>query len=285
MQDDTIHPAPDANERAEAAKVALSRVAVCLVEPQGAANIGSVARAMKNMGMTRLLLVNPTDYDVPEARMMATNAHDVLMGAEVHPTMMEAIAPFHVVVSTTRRIGKSRLMDYTPKTLAEHLSERLAEPETSAVICFGREDHGLSTEEIDLAPIVCKIPTADLHGSLNLSQAVMVIAYELWQSLAVPEVEEAGAQKRDDRRPADSDQIERFFDQIQPLLLECGFLDKNNPEWIMRALRKMVHKAELEHREIKILRGVCSDMEWYLNHVAKVGKRDGQRTLDGRGGS
>jgi tRNA/rRNA methyltransferase len=254
----------------------LNKVAICLVEPIKAGNIGSVARAMKNMGLSRLILINPPDLEDPECKKMSAGAYDIVKSSEIKSNLREAVAPFQMAVSTTRRLGKGRAPDFTPRSFAEHLRTQLHE--TSAVICFGREDSGLTTEEIDLAPLILTIPSHRKYASLNLAQAVMLVCYELFTA----SIEENHGVSRE---LCDSDQIERYFEQVQPLLLECGFLDPNNPSWIMRTLRKIIHRAQLEHREIKILRGICSDLEWYLNHVAKEGKRDGIRNVDGRSGT
>lgn len=255
----------------------LERVAICLVEPLQPGNIGSVARAMKNMGLSSLRLVNPPDLNDLDCRKMAVGAWDLVENARVFTSLREAIEPFHVRVSTTRRLGARRTMDFTPRTFGEHLARNLGEDQ-SAVVVFGREDKGLNTDELELAPMIVTIPSDSEYESLNVAQAVMVVAYEL-------RIAQAGDAKPESRESADSGQIEGFFDQFLPLMTECGFLAKKDPQHVVIAIRKMLHKADPDHREIKILRGMCADMEWYLNHVAKVGKRDGQRTLDGRGGA
>jgi len=254
----------------------LKKVAICLVEPLKAGNIGSAARAMKNMGLSRLILVNPPALDDPECMRMAAGAYDLIEAASIHTSLREAVAPFQILASTTRRLGRGRPPDFTSRTFAPWVANQLHEAQ--AVICFGREDKGLTTEEIDLAPLILTIPSDERYASLNVAQSVQVVAYDLYCALKDP-------RPVPERELCDSDQIERYFDQVQPLLLEIGFLDPNNPAWIMRTLRKMVHRAQLEHREIKILRGICSDLEWYINHVAEVGRRDGKRSVDGGGGT
>lgn len=253
-----------------------TRVAVCLVEPLQAGNVGSVARAMKNMGLSRLVLVNPPNLGSEECRKMAVSAYDIVENARVCDNLREALAPFTVCVSTTRRLGVRREMDFTPRTLARHLAENLGEGD--AAIVFGRENKGLNQDEIELAPLVMTIPADPAYPSLNVAQAVLIAAYELHLAVA-PEPVPRG------RDVVDADQIERLFDQALPLLLECGFLAKKEPQHVTISLRKLLARAAPEQRDIKILRGICSDMEWYLNHIAKTGKRDGIRTLDGRGGT
>ena len=254
----------------------LSKIAICLVEPIKGGNVGSIARAMKNTGLTRLILVNPPELDTPECRMMGVGALDLVKNALVYDSLEEAIAPFNICVSTTRRLSKNRRADFSPRSFASYVLPKLGDAE--AVILFGREDKGLSTKEIDLAPLILTIPSDEAYESLNIAQAVMVIAYELF-------VAAAETPDYSDKQPASSDQIERFFRQARPLLLECGFLLPENPDWILRALRKMLHRAQLDHREIKILRGICSNMNWYLSHVAETGKRDGEGYMDGSGGA
>ncbi len=260
----------------EEKKDLLSRIAICLVEPIKGGNVGSVARAMKNTGLSRLILVNPPELDTPECRMMGVGALDLVKNAEIHTSLEEAIAPFHICVSTTRRLSKNRRPDFTPRSFASYIMPKIGDAQ--AVILFGREDKGLSTKEIDLAPQILTIPSDEAYESLNISQAVMVVAYELF--LAAGEMPDYSY-----KVPASSDQIERFFRQARPLLLECGFLLPENPDWILRALRKMLHRAQLNHREIKILRGICSNMNWYLSHTAETGKRDGEGYVDRSGGT
>ncbi|MBZ0273921.1 RNA methyltransferase [bacterium] len=252
-----------------------SRLAVCLVEPIQPGNIGSVARAMKNMGMSRLVLVRPPDLDAPEARMMSVGAIDILRSATIADTVREAVAPFQIVVSTTARVGQKRPADFTPRSFAAHVAPLLSAGE-EAVVVFGREDKGLTTREIDLAPRIINIPASPEYPSLNIAQAVLIVGYEVYCALAGE-----AAERVPERKLVDADQIERLFEQVRPLLLEIGFLDPSNPEFILSALRKIAGRAGLNWREAKILRGICSDMEWYLNHVAEKGERDGSREVDG----
>ena len=258
------------------AKELFDRIAICLVEPIQAGNIGSVARAMKNMGLRRLILVNPPAIDTPEARMMSAGAQAILKSATIVSSLKEAVAPFSIAVSTTARLGKNRQTTFTPRSFASYLVGQL--PKNEAVICFGREDKGLCQRELDLSSRILTIPTDETYSSLNLAQSVMIVAYELWCAAAQP-------WEPEERELADSGQLERFFGQLQPILLECGFLDPKNPEWIMSSIRKVIHRGELDYREVKILRGICSELEWYLDHVAEGGKRDGIRSVDGCGGS
>jgi len=156
----------------------LSKIAVCLVDPTYAGNVGSVARAIVNMGFSRLLIVGGVDTDCEEAKQMASGNFHIIEQAKRFDSLKEAIAPFQIVAGTSRRVGKSRRPTHTARGFSEFLLPLLKDKE--AVIVFGREKSGLTTQELDLCQYRVYIPSVEKHGSLNLSQAVMVILHELY---------------------------------------------------------------------------------------------------------
>src|SRR5215510_14567087 len=158
--------------------VVLDNIRVVLVEPQHSGNIGAVARAMKNMALSRLVLVNPADHLAMEARMMAMHALDILQQAQVVDTLTQAIANAGYVVGTTRRLGKSRQAQQTSRSIAPLLLE-LAASNLIALV-FGREDSGLSNDELACCHELISIPAHPTFGSLNLGQAVLLVCYELY---------------------------------------------------------------------------------------------------------
>ena len=246
----------------------LSRIAICLVEPTYAGNIGSVSRAMKNMGLSRLILVGGTDPDCNETRQMASGHYDIIENAVHADSVQEAILPYQIVAGTSRRTGKSRRPTHQVNTYPDILFPQLEHNE--AVILFGREKHGLSTEELDLCHHRILIPTNGRDGSLNLAQAVLITAYELWMAAEAPVL-------FTERKLATNEDLEQMYGHMQGLFVEAGFIDKENPQVIMRAFRKILGRNGLTSRDTRILHGVFSDLEWYIDHCVEVGKRDGPR--------
>lgn len=246
----------------------LSRIAICLVEPTYAGNIGSVARAMKNMGLSRLILVGGADPDCNETRQMASGQYDLIENAQRFDSLAEAIRPFEIVAGTSRRTGKSRRPTHLVRDYPDFLFPWLAQNE--AVILFGREKHGLSTEELDLCQHRIIIPTRVRHGSLNLAQAVLLVCYELWLASQAISL-------NTEKKLASSNDLEGMFEHMRRLLTEVGFVKRENPQSMMRAFRHIFGRAGLGPRDIRILRGVFSDIEWYLDHCIQAGRRDGPR--------
>lgn len=244
----------------------LDKIAICLVDPTYAGNVGSVARAMCNTGLSRLILVGGVDVDDEMARKMASGNYHVIENALHVDTLEEAIAPFNLVVGTSRRTGKTRRPTHTVRGFAETFMPMMDDNEM--VIVFGREKHGLTSAELALCQHRVYIPTHQTHGSLNLSQAVMIVTYELFMTVQNVKIGEGLIL-------AKSDEIERMYEHMRTLLLEVGFLSKENPEWMIRAFRLIFGRAGLDSRDIRIIRGMFSDYEWYLDHCLETGKRDG----------
>ncbi len=228
-------------------------VAIVLVEPQNPGNVGMVCRAMKNMGLSRLRLVNPCRLDHPDAAMFAVSAKDVLARAEVFPTLAAALADAPLSVATTRRHGKYRREIVTPGEVALRL--RADGGANNAALVFGREDSGLTTDEVALCRWQATIPTAEEYGSLNLAQAVLVFAYELFR----------GAGKDvsgPPRQLAAGEDLETLYRHMEQSLLRIGFLNPQNPAHLMRTLRRIFARAELDMREVAVLRGIMSQIDW-----------------------
>lgn len=232
----------------------MERVCVVLVEPRHPGNVGMVCRAMKNMGITSLRLVNPCAVDHPEARKFAVSAGDILQSARLFPSLEEALSDVVFSVATTRRFGKYReevmSVEETAKTL--HLRSQ----EGNVALVFGREDNGLTTEELSRCSAVGTIDTAE-YGSLNLAQAVLIFCHELWRSRGGK-----GAESSPGREPASTKELEALFSHMETTLLRIGFLNPENPAHIMRTLRRVIHRARVDSREAAILRGIMSQIDW-----------------------
>lgn len=252
----------------------LDHITVVLVRPVGDGNLGQVARAMKNFGLSKLRLINPCDFDTDLCRRMATNSYEILENARIFADLKSALADLTYVVGTSRRLGKNRERFGTSAALPAWLLPKLT-GDLQAALVFGNESAGLDNDELDLCQFQVEIETDPAHRSLNLAQAVLVLAYELFKAAAHVPTE------IDKIRPARHEQTEQLYAQMRETYLEIGFLAPENPEHVMRALRRLYGRAQISEREVRILRGVLSDMNWYLDHVSKKGERDGYREVVG----
>jgi len=231
----------------------LDRICIVLVEPQTPGNVGMVCRAMKNMGLRQLRLVKGCRTDHSEARRFAVSARDLLDGAIRFESLEDALADIEISVATTRRIGKYRQETMEPAELVTKLREGSGASRVALV--FGREDNGLSTDELALCRWQATIPTSDEYGSLNLAQAVLLFCYEVSRGV-VPGVITTV------REMATAGEMEDLYGHMEKTLLEIGFLDPTNPKHLMRTIRRILARAELDSREISVLRGMMSQMAW-----------------------
>lgn len=228
-------------------------VSIVLVEPQSPGNVGMVCRAMKNFGLHDLRLVNPCPTDDLEAVKFAVSARDLLERARVFASLEEALADIPLSVATTRRHGKYRQEIFSPTEIAAMIGEGI--PANRAALVFGREDSGLTTDEVALCRWQATIPT-DEFGSLNLSQAVLLFCYELRQGLT------RSAAPRDTREVAPQSELEPLYSQMEATLLKIGFLKPENPAHLMRSFRRIFSRAALDSREVAVFRGLFSQVDW-----------------------
>jgi len=229
-------------------------ISIVLVEPQSPGNIGMVCRAMKNMGLKRLRLVKGCDRFHPESLKFAVAAKDLLEQAEIFSDLPSAVADSVLTVGTTRRHGKYRQEILAPPEVASRLKEHAGSGFRAAIV-FGREDNGLTTDELSLCRWHATIPSADEYGSLNLAQSVLVFCYELCKAEAWP----GGGRELELAESAD---MESLFVQMKECLIKIGFLNQQNPEHIMRSMRRIFFRAELDSREVSVLRGLMTQIEW-----------------------
>jgi tRNA/rRNA methyltransferase len=237
----------------------LDNIRVVLVEPQHAGNIGGVARAMKNMALSRLVLVSPADHLAMEARMMAMHGFDILQRAQVVATLSQAVADAGYVVGTTRRVGKSRQAHQTSRSIAPLILELAASNPVALV--FGREDSGLSNDELEQCHEVVSIPAHPIFGSLNLAQAVLLVCYELY-------VTTAGQPLSSLPTLATVAEIERLYNRMREVLRRIGFLHGSDPERMMGYFRRFFARHGLKSRDVKIFLGVFRQIEWYISRHA-----------------
>jgi TrmH family RNA methyltransferase len=230
----------------------MPRLRIVLVEPREAGNVGAVARVMKNFGFEELWIVGEHPPLEPLAGWWASGANDVVANARFAPTLHHAVADAQLTVATSSARGRTTPVDLTPAQLAETFNS-LGENEAMALV-FGREDSGLTREEVVQSQQLAAIPTNPDFPTMNLAQAAGVFCFAL--SL----VTRASAGRE---RP-DAAFLERLHERAESLLLEVGFLHPNNPDRIYDDLRAIVSRAGLDVREATILLGIIRQIEWKL---------------------
>lgn len=233
-------------------RISLDNIKIILVRPRFPENIGSVARAMKNMNLSKLAIVNGVSPIHPNAYKLASGAEEILERAEEFLTLKEAIADLECIVATTSRTEKERNPFLRPKELAKKLVP-LSQKNRIGIV-FGSEKEGLTNEELSLCHLYVKIPTSETFPSLNLSQAVMILCYELFQA--------QGNVSKPPTSLASSEEIEKMFDHMEKTLIDIGFLEVKNPNRIMRTLRRLFGRSQMDQREVRILHGILSKVDW-----------------------
>lgn len=245
------------------AKVNLDHIAIILVEPQIPENIGAVVRAMHNMGLSQLVLVNPKNYDLSRVMKTATGSSiDVAEKMEVYHGLREALGLFQYVIGTTARTGSLRPAMIQPRYLAEELT--LISQNNLVAILFGPEDRGLSNEQLRYCDTIATIPTA-CFSSLNLAQAVMIVSYEIFLAARDSAYEPLP-------RLANSFELEGMYNHLKDVLMKIGFIDPQNPEHWMLNIRRFLSRLSLRAKEVRIIRGVCRQIDWYTEQSEKIKK-------------
>jgi TrmH family RNA methyltransferase len=251
-----------------------------LFEPTHPGNIGAAARAMKTMGFSELVLVNPAAHPDPQARARASGALDVLEAASVADSLARAIAGCGLVIGASARHRRLGMPEMDPRTCAaEVLRAAAAKP---VALVFGPERSGLSNAELDLCQGIVYIPANPEYSSLNLAAAVQLIAWELREAQGVtiesppPEAPPAGAEDMD-----------LFYEHLERVLLASGFLDTGNPRNLMRRLRRLFNRARLDQNELNIMRGILAalapgsgERSW-TGPVTTVKEDSGERSWTG----
>ncbi len=242
---------------------ALSPISIVLVEPAGPLNVGSVARIMANLGLSRLVLVNPQcDPLSEEARQMAVHAQKILDGAVHVSSLAEALGGCQRVVATTARNRSLPTALEHPRQVLPWLLG------TPSALVFGREDRGLSNEELNLAQRFARIPSTASYASLNLAQSVAICAYELYNLAGEPGslgqvegVPEAMAEDAD----APIELLEAYYGDLEDLLLKIGYLYPHTANARMEKFRRLHNRAHPSSQEVAMLRGILRQVNWALN--------------------
>jgi TrmH family RNA methyltransferase len=240
------------------------RVSIVLVGTTHPGNIGAVARAMKNMGLTRLRLVQPRVFPSADATARAAGADDVLAAAQLYGSLDEAVADCALVVGASARTRAIACPSLTPRACAERVAG--GERQAMAAIVFGREHSGLSNEELDRCHYQLHIPTHPGFSSLNVAAAAQIVCYELFLAAggSAPAVNEG------DGAAVSHEEMERFYEHLETVLTELDFLDPANPRHLMRRLRRLYNRVRPDRNEMNILRGILTAVQ---EHGATLRRR------------
>ena len=232
----------------------LDNIRIVLTNPIYGGNIGSVCRAMSNMGLSDLVIADPRPFDMNEARMMACHAHHILDGRREVATLREAVADCTAVFGTSAREGLYRQHARTPREWAPRVLE--VSVDHKAALVFGREDNGLNNDELALCTEIIRIPTGAANASLNVAMAVMVCAYEVFAAAGVFEV----PPEKSPEAPAEL--RERMFDIWRELLLEIGFMQEDKADHMMLGLRRVLARGARSVDDVKIMMGIARQSDW-----------------------
>jgi TrmH family RNA methyltransferase len=235
----------------------LSDIRIVLIRPTHPGNVGAVARAIKNMQLENLYLVAPEEFPSLEATARAAGAGDVLERAVVCGSLDEAIKGCHLVIGTTARMRRIEWPELDPVTCARTL---LAGSQQGPVaLLFGQERMGLTNPELDRCQYVVTIPSNPEHPVLNLACAVQILAYEIYRAeLAGRAVED---QQEREAEPAGSEDMRLFYQHLEEVLHQTGFLDPDNPRFLMRRLMRLYNRAQPDRNELNILRGILTSVQ------------------------
>ncbi|MGH8551229.1 MAG: RNA methyltransferase [Methylococcales bacterium] len=233
----------------------LSNIRIVLVGTTHPGNIGAVARAMKNMGLTRLVLVEPKIFPSADATSRAAGADDILCRAVLCDSLEAAVADCGIVVGTSARPRTISWQVMSPRECAGLVACQPPNVETAVV--FGSEHSGLTNAELDLCGYWLTIPCNPDFSSLNLAAAVQVVGYEFFTTFNTEPVgEEIGKDP-----PASSARVESFYRHLYEVMVSVGFIHPDQSRSVMRRIRRLFNRAHLEDREIDILRGILSAVQ------------------------
>jgi tRNA/rRNA methyltransferase len=217
-------------------KINLANISIVLCQPHSPENIGAAARAMRNMGIDQLLVVDPLDYDLTRIRKMATHAAlGVVEHMLVYDTLKQALADYNYIVGTTARLGGQRKLNTSPSKLSEKLLPL--------------------SHQNRLCHMLVNIPTAEF-SSLNLAQAVMIMCYELFRY-------SADEPRHFTPRLANRHELDAMYEQLKDVLIRISYIQPDNPDYFMNSFRHFFTRLQLRAKEVSIIRGICRQIDWY----------------------
>ncbi len=230
----------------------LANISIVLVDTKTPGNIGAVARGMMNMGISRLVLVNPPEDRNGEARKLAAGADDIIDAAAVYSSLKDAVADQGLVIGASRHLSRHRKNVHAPRELAEQVVPLLDRNRLSLV--FGNEVNGLEKNDIALCHELVAIPSAEAFSSLNLSHAAMIVMYEFFIA-----ARSGAGGKTGELAP--SQDLERLYGRLRTTLRDIAFIDDRNAEHMLFSLRQLFGRARLDSREVSILQGILSAID------------------------
>lgn len=237
-----------------------ANIRIVLVRPTHPGNVGATARAMKNMAMRSLCLVEPERFPSPEATDRAAGADDVLESAVICASLDEALKDCHLVIGTSARPRRIEWPTLDPAAGASRLVEGARQGPVA--LLFGQERTGLLNSELDRCHFVITIPADQAYSSLNLASAVQILAYEIYRAVLAGRPVEATESR--EGRLASSDDMQRFYQHLEEVLQQIGFLDPENPRYLMRRLMRLFNRAGMDDNEMNILRGILTAIQQRL---------------------
>lgn len=243
------------------------KIRIVMINTSDSGNIGAAARALKTMGFGRLYLVEPNDYPSGKATARASGAADVLHQAVVTKTMDEAIEGCQLVVGTSARMRSIPWPVMTPRQFTEMLGNERDDSEVA--IIFGRENSGLSNDELRRCQYHVSIPGNPEYSVLNVASAIQLICYELRMKLVEEQAEQAQGDAPSmtisktewDAPLSSSEDMERFFQHMEQTLLDIRFYDPNNPRQILTRIRRLFSRTRLDRLEMNLMRGVLARVQ------------------------
>lgn len=249
-----------------------------LVRPRRGGNVGSVARAMKNMGLDDLVLVAPRTPVGVAAEHMAAHARDLLKSRRTVPDLATALADTTLAIGTVGREKVPRRQLEAPRALAPEIVAEASRGRVALV--FGPEDHGLSNTDLDHCQRLVCIPTSDEYASLNLAQAVIVCAYEVQLAMdaaakpqSKPKSKAAtrrSAERAADTKGASGTEREALFQHLETALRGIGYLSPQNPAHIMRDIRALFGRGGLTRRDVRVWRGIARQVAWAAKQISEA---------------
>ncbi len=237
----------------------LSNINIILVEPSHMGNVGAVARSMYNMGITKLIIVNPRKEPDDESYARASGAACILENAQIVSNLSDGLKNIDYLIGTSARTRKISLPLKTIKECCEISLNKLEAKEVSSIgVLFGRERTGLYNDELLRCHAQAYIPTNEEYSSLNLAQAVQVASYQF--RLSNNELfNYSGLPAQTEKEIASSEQMEGLYNHFNEMLIKTEFLDPKNPGLVMERLKSIFQRSELDNQEVNLLRGICSE--------------------------
>ncbi len=232
----------------------LDYIRVVLIQPSHPGNIGATARAMANMGLSRLVLVNPADFPSPVANARAAGADSILEDAEVVMSLDAAIKDCELVIGTTARSRSIQWPENTPEEAAARVVE---ESGRNVALLFGRESSGMTNEELERCQSLIRIPVNEAFSSLNLGSAVTVILYEIRKQSIAQNGQQARSKSKE--KLATSEELRHFYSHMEEFISRIEFSDGRSTK-LQRKMARLFNRAEMNAQEVRMLRGLFTSV-------------------------